>query len=102
MPTTVAGRAKDGKPRVGNVSGGLESAFSLAELSAWCEKRFGRKHEVVRDGSERPLDLPWLVLDDAMVRKEWDWKPAMGRGALFEEVANFAEANPTWMSVSAG
>lgn len=92
--------AGDGRPRLGNVSGGLESAFSLAEMSAWCEQRFGKKQEVVRDGSERPFDIAWLVLDDAMVRREWDWKPVITRDALFEEVAKFAEANDQWTSAS--
>jgi CDP-paratose 2-epimerase len=98
----MAWGAKEGRMRVGNVGGGQESAFSLAELSVWCERGFGRAHEVVQDGSERPMDIAWLVLDDANMRAAWDWKPAIGRDALFEEVAQFAENNPAWMSVSAG
>jgi CDP-paratose 2-epimerase len=98
----IAWGAKDGKPRLGNVSGGLESAFSLAEMSAWCERRFGRKQEVVQDGSERPFDIAWLVLDDAKVRREWDWKPVIARDGIFEEAAKFAEGNAGWMGVSAG
>ena len=98
----MAWGAKEGRMRVGNVGGGQESAFSLAELSVWCERGFGSAHEVVQDGSERPMDIAWLVLDDAKMRAAWDWKPAIGRDALFEEVAQFAENNPAWMSVSAG
>jgi CDP-paratose 2-epimerase len=96
----MAWGAKDGKPRLGNVSGGLESAFSLAEMSAWCERRFGRKQEVVRDGTERAFDIAWLVLDVAMLRGAWDWKPGVAREGIFEEVAKFAEGNGEWMSVS--
>ena len=98
----MAWGTKEGRPRLGNVSGGLESAFSLAEMSAWCEKFFGKKHDVTKDGSERPFDIAWLVLDDARLRAEWDWKPAITRDTMFEEVAKFAEANDRWMSVSAG
>ena len=96
----LAWGAKDGKPRLGNVGGGLESAFSLAEMSAWSESRFGRKNEVVQDGSERPFDIAWLILDDAKMRAAWDWKPAITRDALFAQVAQFAEANPQWMNIS--
>lgn len=96
-----AGTAKADTPRVLNVSGGRESAFSLAELSAWCAARFGTKIDVLRDGSERPFDIAWLILDDAKARAIWDWQPAVTREALFEEVATFAEAHPDWMSVSA-
>jgi CDP-paratose 2-epimerase len=97
----MAWGTKDGRPRVANVAGGLESAFSLAEMSGWCEHRFGKKNVVVQDGSERPFDIAWLALDDARARSAWDWKPAITRDALFEEVAKFAEANPAWMQISA-
>jgi len=88
-------------PRALNVSGGLESAFSLAELSAWCASRFGRKRDVVGDGGERPFDIGWLILDDSKARAAWGWKPEITREALFEEVARFAEATPAWMEKSA-
>lgn len=91
-----AGAGRPEVPRVLNVAGGPESAFSLAELSAWCGDRFGRKVEVSRDGSERPFDVGWLILDDTRARAAWDWKPAISRDALFEEVAAFAEANEGW------
>ncbi|MEI6537115.1 MAG: NAD-dependent epimerase/dehydratase family protein [Verrucomicrobiaceae bacterium] len=96
-----AGSGKPDVPRVLNVSGGNESSFSLAELNAWCAYRFGKKITVVQDGSERPFDIAWLILDDAKARAAWDWKPAITRDALFKEVAQFAEANADWMSVSA-
>ena len=97
-----AGSGKPDVPRVLNVSGGSESSFSLAELSAWCADRFGKKQDVVQDGSERPFDIAWLILDDSKARAAWDWKPAITRAALFEEVAQFAEAHPNWMTTSAG
>lgn len=95
-----ASDAKD-KPRLVNVAGGAESSFSLAELSAWCAARFGREVPVVKDGSERPFDIAWLLLDDAKARRVWDWQPEITKDQLFEEVAAFADAQPSWMSVSA-
>lgn len=88
-------------PRLGNVSGGAESAFSLAELSAFARQHFGYEHPVERSGAERPFDIPWLILDDTATRQAWHWKPAITREALFAEVAAFAEREPAWMSVSA-
>lgn len=90
----------EGRPRVLNVAGGLESTFSLAELSAWCEQRFGYRHEVVEDGSERRFDIAWLALDDSKARALWQWRPEISRDAIFSEVAAFAEANPDWMHLS--
>jgi CDP-paratose 2-epimerase len=95
-----AGSGGGNRPRVLNVGGGGESSFSLAELSAWCGERFGKKVEVTRDGSPRPFDIGWLVLDDARARAAWDWKPAISREALFEGVARFAAENPRWMETS--
>jgi CDP-paratose 2-epimerase len=96
----MAWGAKDGKPRLGNVSGGAESAFSLAELSAWCAERFGRKPHVRQDGSDRPFDIAWLVMDDSRLRAAWDWRPAISRERLFEGVASFAERHHGWMTLS--
>ncbi len=53
-----------------NVSGGLENSMSLAQLTAWCDERFG-PNAPVADGSDRPYDVPWLVLDSARVEKRF-------------------------------
>lgn len=92
---------KGGRPRLANVSGGIESVFSLSEMSQWCAQHFGIQNKVVQDGSDRPFDIAWLVLDDARARAAWDWCPMITRDALFSEVAQFALANPTWMNTSA-
>ena len=84
-----------------NVSGGLESAFSLAELSAWCGQRFARQHPVERNGADRPFDIPWLILNDAQARQAWDWRPQITREAIFSQVADFAETEPAWLDLSA-
>lgn len=88
--------------RLANVSGGAESAFSLAELSHWSARRFGYEHPVERSGADRPFDIPWLVLDDAQARLAWNWRPQWTRDAIFSQVADFAESEPQWLSVSAG
>ena len=91
--------AKSGAPRVQNLSGGIESATSLAQLSDWCAERFGR-HEVARDSTPRPFDLPWMVLDSARAKKAWDWAPSMKVGDILEKIAQHAEQHPDWLEIS--
>jgi len=79
-----------------NVSGGIASATSLAELSAWCADRFG-PHDVAADPAPRPNDIPWLVLDHARASQTHAWHPARDRFTIFEEIAAHAEAHPDWL-----
>lgn len=86
--------------RIVNFSGGAESAMSLRQLSEWCTRRFG-PHEVVTDGSPRPFDIPWIVLDPARAARVWDWRPATATNAILEEIAAHAEQHPGWLDLSA-
>lgn len=83
------------KPRIVNVSGGRTSATSLAQLSAWCEARWGAR-TVGHDPVDRPFDLPWVVLDHRAATETWGWIPQTTPAALLEEIATFADANPKW------
>jgi CDP-paratose 2-epimerase len=86
--------------RVQNVSGGIESALSLAQLSAWCARRLG-EHKVEHEVTSRPYDIPWLVLDAARAKQNWDWRPAVSVEQIVEEIAAHAEAHPEWLDISA-
>jgi len=88
------------KPALINLSGGLDSATSLAQLSAWCAERFGKK-SVASEATERPFDLPWVVLDSSLAKKHWDWSPQFTREHIFNEIAAHAEAHLDWMALSA-
>jgi len=85
--------------RVLNVSGGAESGISLANLSKWCERRFG-PHLVGADPEIRHYDVPWLVLDSSRARKEWNWRPSVKLDGILEEIAGHAEKNPHWLELS--
>ncbi len=87
-------------PRIHNFSGGVANSISLAQLSQWCQDRFGR-HEVSSDDAQRPFDLPWIVLDCSRAERSWGWKPARSIAEVLSEVADFAEKNPHWSSVCA-
>ena len=86
--------------RIANFSGGIASAMSLKQLSDWCSRRLGA-HSVVADGTPRPFDIPWIVLDHAKATQLWQWRPATPTPAILEEIARHAEANPGWLELSA-
>lgn len=89
------------RPRIVNVSGGAAASASLAELSAWCRRRFGAR-EVGHDPAARPYDLPWVVLDSALARRTWSWAPRHGLAEILEEIARHAEAHPGWLELTGG
>ena len=80
-----------------NVSGGQANAMSLAQLTAWCDQRFGR-HQPIVDGSERPYDVPWLILDSSQAVMAASWKPDIGLHHILEEIAVHAASNPDWLT----
>jgi len=94
-----AGRGK-AQPRIVNVSGGVKSATSLRNLTAWCDRRFA-PHKIIADKTPRPYDLPWIVLDSALAHATWQWSPATSAESIFEEIARHADANPSWLDLSA-
>jgi CDP-paratose 2-epimerase len=86
--------------RLANFSGGAASATSLRQLSDWCAARFG-PHPVLEDGTPRPFDIPWIVLDHAKATTIWGWKPTTPTPQIFEEIAQHAEKHPGWLELSA-
>lgn len=86
--------------RLVNLSGGAKSALSLRQLSQWCENRFGPR-DVAPDGTGRPFDIPWIVLDHAKATRIWRWQPVTPPSTLLEEIARHAETHPDWLDLSA-
>jgi CDP-paratose 2-epimerase len=86
-------------PRLINVGGGVRSARSLAQLSAWCRARLGdRRVEQVLEA--RQFDIPWMVLDASVARDTWGWTPARTCEDILEEILDHAINNPDWLDVS--
>jgi CDP-paratose 2-epimerase len=100
VPLLLRQMASSTTGRVLNVGGGAGSRWSLAQLTAWCRERFGA-HEIGAEPNDRPLDVPWLVLDAAAAESHWTWRPSMAKEEIFEEVAQHAESNPDWLERSA-
>lgn len=82
-----------------NVSGGISHALSLANLTSWCDVRFGG-HPVGAEAAERPFDVPWLVLDSAAARAAWSWQPQTSLEDILRGVADHAESHPEWLDLS--
>jgi CDP-paratose 2-epimerase len=82
-----------------NVSGGIASGMSLAQLSQWCLQRFGPQG-VGSESSQRPFDIPWIVLDSTRAEGLWGWRVATPVGQILEEIAGHAEAHPEWLDLS--
>lgn len=87
--------------RTCNVAGGGGNAMSLAQLSDWCEQRFG-KMRVGSDTSERAFDVPWVVLDSSNAASRWGWAPSRDLPSILSEIADHAEAHPNWLELSEG
>lgn len=82
-----------------NVSGGTQSAFSLKQMTQWCETRWGQ-HEVTHDPIPRKFDIPWIILDSSDAIKKWTWSPEQSTESILEEIALHAEANSNWLKIS--
>lgn len=87
------------RDRIFNVGGGAANATSLAELSAWCERRFGPR-PVSPEPAGRAFDTPWVVMDAARAAEAWGWRPRTGLREILEEIAQHAERNPDWLQLS--
>lgn len=83
--------------RLMNVSGGQANSMSLAQLTAWCDQRFGA-HRPVADGSERPYDIPWLILDASAAHAATGWAPEITVEDILNEIAGHVAANPDWLT----
>ena len=86
-------------PKTINVSGGIISAMSLAQLSTWCAAAIA-PNEVLRDGGERAFDLPWVVLDSSLARQTWDWQPQIPQEDILREILVHARSRPDWLTLS--
>ncbi|MDX2111000.1 MAG: NAD-dependent epimerase/dehydratase family protein [Verrucomicrobiota bacterium] len=90
------------KPRTVNFGGGNDNSMSLAQLHTWCARRFGENSPASSFAETRAFDIPWMVMDTALVRSVWDWKPQRTLPDILEEIAAFAEAHPKFLECCMG
>ncbi len=82
-----------------HAGGGAENALSLAELTAWCDARFG-EYAPQPDVKPRPFDVPWLVMDCSRAHEELGWRPTRSADAILDEIAAHVDAHPDWLEHS--
>lgn len=91
---------KSDKPRLINVSGGKENSMSLSQLTEWCKREVGN-NEVISTNTERPFDIPWMVLDSSLAKKVWNWETQTPIHDVLTEIATFAKTKDNWCELSA-
>jgi CDP-paratose 2-epimerase len=88
-------------PPICNLGGGPTNAMSLKQLTSWCNDRFGT-HQIESARETRPFDLPWVAMDTKLAQAHWNWKPQAPLDTILREIANHADDNPNWLSISQG
>jgi CDP-paratose 2-epimerase len=92
--------------RILNVSGGISSAMSLAQLTRWCTQRYPNSASISTLATRhlhlesRPFDIPWMVLDETLCTQTWNWQPETSIQIVLEEIAQHADQNPNWLATS--
>jgi CDP-paratose 2-epimerase len=82
-----------------NAGGGAENSMSIAQLTAWCDERFGA-HAPKSDPNPRPFDIPWVVMDSRRARRELGWTVTRPLTDILNEIAEHVRANPDWLKLS--
>jgi CDP-paratose 2-epimerase len=86
-------------PRIYTAGGGPSNTMSLAQLTAWCDERFGR-HLPDADLQSRVYDIPWVVMDSREAGNDFGWRIEVPLPAILDEIAVHAENHPDWLEVS--
>jgi CDP-paratose 2-epimerase len=100
LSAQLAAPKTESADRIVNLSGGIASATSLHQLTAWCDDRFG-SHPIAHDPAPRKFDIPWIVLDSSKAKRVWGWTPKTPVLAILEEISAHAGTHPGWLELSA-
>ena len=73
--------------------------MSLAQLTEWCNARFG-PHQPQPDTRPRPFDIPWLVMDSSRTEGDFGWRPKLSLEAILDEIGDHVRDNPGWLARS--
>jgi len=79
-----------------HASGGLKNSMSLAQLTDWCNQRFG-PHTPEPDNRPRPFDIPWLVMNSSSARLNLGWEPKRSLLEILDEIAGHVRRHPDWL-----
>jgi CDP-paratose 2-epimerase len=85
--------------RVYTAGGGPANTMSLAQLTAWCDQRFG-VHVPSIDLEPRKYDIPWIAMDNTAASRDFGWHIETPLPAILEEIALHANQHPEWLDIS--
>jgi CDP-paratose 2-epimerase len=97
--TAQIGTARPGGQRLYTAGGGSANTMSLAQLTRWCDARFG-PHAPAIDTNPRRYDIPWVAMDNRDAARDFRWSVATPLPAILEEIAAHAENHPDWLETS--
>lgn len=92
--------ARSDGQRVYTAGGGPQNTMSLAELTAWCDARFGC-HAPVPDPRPRVYDIPWIVMDNGDAKRDFRWQVQISMENLLSQIAAHAGSHADWLERSA-
>ncbi len=88
-----------GGRRLYAAGGGTANTMSLAQLTAWCDERFGG-YVPAADPAPRQYDLPWVAMDSGRAIADFGWRIETPLSAILEGIARHAKEHPDWLEVS--
>lgn len=91
--------ARSGGQRVYTAGGGPANTMSLAQLTGWCDERFG-PHAPAVEREPRMYDIPWVAMDSSRAARDFGWRIDMPLPTILDEIAQHAQNHPDWLEVS--
>ena len=76
-----------------NVGGGLESSFSLQELTGLCQDVTGCKIDILAEKKDRYADIPVYISDCSKIHAQSKWKIELNIEDVVQDVYNWLQNN---------
>lgn len=92
-------KARCDQQRIYTAGGGPANTMSLAQLTSWCDTRFG-PHASAADPQPRQCDIPWVATDNAEAARDFEWGIEMRLPTILEGIAQHVESHPDWLEMS--
>lgn len=93
------GNTRTNGQRIYTAGGGPANTMSLAQLTAWCNERFGY-YEPGVEPAPRFYDIPWVVMDNCEVARDFGWRVETPLAAILDGIAVHAENHSDWLEIS--
>jgi CDP-paratose 2-epimerase len=74
---------------LGNVSGGLNNAISLCELTTLCREITGKEIPISAVATNRPNDVRILVADSSRLFDRTNWRPKRNLHCIIQDISDW-------------